>query len=404
MKKTTPWTWTPGLALIVGAFAAPTVHGSGFRIPEVSLSGLGEANAQVADDKEIGALAYNPAAMSYHAGRSATAGLVAIVPTLSVATATGTHDSENRSPVYVPNLYVMGPIAEPLTLGLAINAPFGLETRWPSGTFPAFSGPLAAAAPTLSKLEMVNVNPNVAFRTGDMSFAVGLDYYNVIDVALNTPALDMSGDGGDVGYNLAFMDVAGPLTFGASYRSAIDVDIEGTAVQSGVPRDAQTTLKLPWMFQIGARYRFNEALGLEFDVERTGWSQFDSIVITRAGAPTIASSNDWKDANAYRLGGAYDLSPQRQLRFGYTYDRTGQPDARFNARIPDADRHLFSIGVKQQLAGWALEAGYMYVKFVERTVMGGPYTPGGEPNGTIAYAGTYNASAHLVGLGLSRAF
>lgn len=400
---TTSKTWTMGAAL-VGALAAPTTYGSGFRIPEVSLSGLGEANAQVADDKEIGALAYNPAAMSYHAGRNATAGLVAIDPKPRVATASGTHDSENRSPVYAPNLYVMGHISEPVTLGLAVNAPFGLETKWPSGTFPTFSGPLAAAAPTLSKVEMVNVNPNVAFRAGDMSFAVGLDYYNVIDVALNTPVLDMSGDGADLGYNAAFMKVAGPLTLGASYRSAVDVGIEGTAVQSGVPRDAQTTLKLPWMFQIGARYRLSPALSLEFDVERTGWSRFDSIVITRAGAATITSTNDWKDANAYRLGGAYELSPQRQLRFGYTYDETGQPDARFNARIPDANRHLFGIGVKQQLAGWALEAGYTYVKFVERTVTGGPYTPGGDPNGTLAYAGTYNAAVHLVGLGVSRAF
>ena len=404
MKRTTPRTWKPGVAVIVGALVAPAAQGSGFRIPELSLSGLSEGNAQVADDKEIGALAYNPAAMSYHPGTHAAAGLVVIDPNLRVNTASGSHDSENRSPVYVPNFYAMGHAAESLTLGLAVNAPFGLETKWPSGTFPTFSGPLAPAAPTLSKVEMVNVNPNMAFRSGDMSFALGVDYYKVIDVALNTPALDMSGDGADWGYNVGFMNVAGPLTLGASYRSAVDVDIEGTAVQAGVPRGAQTTLKLPWMFQVGARYRFSPAFSLEFDVERTGWSQFDSIVITRDGASTITSTNDWKDANAYRLGGAYELSPQRQLRFGYSYDETGQPDDRFNARIPDADRHLFSIGIKQQLAGWALEAGYMYVKFVERTVTGGPYTPGGEPNGTTAYAGTYDADVHLVGLGLSRAF
>lgn len=394
----------PRIAVSLCALMASAAHGSGFRIPELSLSGLGQSNAQVADDKELGALPYNPAAMSYHEGENATAGLLFIDANLGVTTASGAHDSEGRSPAYVPNLYVMGHISEPLTWGLGINAPFGLETKWPSGTFPTFSGPLAAAAPTLSKVEMVNLNPNIAYRFGTTSVAFGLDYYNIIDVALNTPILDMSGDGADLGYNVAAMNVAGPMSVGASYRSAVDVDIEGTAVQSGVSSDAQTTLKLPWMFQIGARYRISAPFALEFDFERTGWSEFDSIVITRSSGTTITSTNNWKDANAYRLGGTYDLSPETQLRFGYTFDETGQTDAHYNARIPDADRHLLSVGVKQQVMGWALEAGYMYVKFEDRSVTGGTYTPGGDPNGTTAYRGDYDASVHLVGLGLSRKF
>lgn len=389
----------PGAAMVVGLLAGGQAQASGFRIPEVSISGLGQANAQVADDKAIGALPYNPAAMSYHAGTNATAGLVMIDPNLSVSNSTGTHDSEGRSPAYVPNMYVMGHITEPLTWGLAINAPFGLETKWPSGSFLP-----APVSPTLSKIEMVNINPNMAFRFGNTSIAVGVDYYNILDVNLNTATTDIHGDGADFGYNFAAMQIMGPVTLGASYRSGVDVDIDGKVNTT----DAKTTLKLPWMFQMGARYRISPPLALEFDFERTGWSKFDEIVITSAssGAVLVRSTNNWEDANAYRLGGSYDLSKTTQLRFGYTFDETGQTDSRFNARIPDADRHLLSFGIKQEVAGWDLEAGYMYVKFEDRTVANtAPFgTYGTDANGTTSYNGNYESSVHLLGLGVSRKF
>lgn len=396
--KQTNW-WARGAVTSVSVLLASTAQASGFRIPEVSLSGLGQSNAQVADDKEIGALPYNPAAMSFHEGTNATAGILMVDPNISVTTTTGTHDSEGRSPAYIPNLYIMGHITEPVTWGLAINSPFGLETKWPSGTFPL----PAAASPTLSKLEMVNINPNMALRFGNTSVALGVDYYNVLDVNLNTATADVYGDGAEFGYNLAAMHIVGPVTLGASYRSAITVDIDGKVNTL----DAKTELKLPWMFQMGARYRISAPLAVELDFERTGWSEFDEILITTSSPlVTIRSTNNWEDANAYRLGGSYDVGPNTQLRFGYTFDETGQPDSRFNARIPDADRHLLSVGVKQNVAGWGLEAGYMYVKFEDRTVTNtaplGTY--GSDANGTSAYNGTYEASVHLLGFGVSKKF
>lgn len=389
--------WAPCAAVAMCAFTAGAAQASGFRIPEVSLSGLGEANAQVADDKEIGALPYNPAAMSFHDGMNVTGGLLLFDPNISVTTSSGGHDSDGRSPAYIPNLYVMGHITQPLTWGVAINSPFGLETKWPSGTFPM----LGTSGPTLSKVEMVNINPNMALRLGNTSLAIGIDYYNVLDVNLNTATADIHGDGAEFGYNLAAMQIIGPVTLGASYRSAITVEIDGKVNTL----DARTDLKLPWMFQIGARYRISAPLAVEFDFERTGWSEFDEILITNSntGATLVRSTNNWKDANAYRLGGSYEVGPGTQLRFGYTFDETGQPDEHFNARLPDADRHLFSIGVKQKVMGWDAEAGYMYVKFDDRTVSSSTI-PTTDPNGTAAYNGTYEANVNIIGIGLSKKF
>jgi len=154
----------------------------------------------------------------------------------------------------------------------------------------------------------------------------------------------------------------------------------------------------------------NDALAVEVDWTRTGWSEFDKLVVESSadGQPLLRPDvNDWNDANAYRLGLTYKVLPATQLRFGYAYDETGQDDDHFSARVPDNDRHLFGVGVGQDLGGgWALEAAYMYVMFKDRDYRGSrPYAGlGTEINGTDAVAGDYEASANLIALEITKAF
>jgi len=121
----------------------------------------------------------------------------------------------------------------------------------------------------------------------------------------------------------------------------------------------------------------------------------------------ISDRNDWNDANAYRLGLTYDISPTTQLRFGYSYDRTGQEDEHFNTRVPDSDLHLFAIGVGQDFGqGWAVEAAYMYVRTEERKISSSiPCRQlGDEVNGSDAYDGKYNSSVNLLALEIRKSF
>ncbi|MDX1253421.1 MAG: porin [Gammaproteobacteria bacterium] len=229
------------------------------------------------------------------------------------------------------------------------------------------------------------------------------------EVKLNTHAAAINGDGGDLGWNAALMHVAGPWSFGASYRSAVTVAMDGKIDSPQVKSDISADLNLPWMAQIGVRYQATDNLGVEFDIERTGWKKFNQILVNSNanGAILVNNTNGWKSSNAYRLGITYDLNSGTQLRAGYARDLTGQGDDRFTARVPDADRNLFSVGLKQKLANdWAVEAAYMYVKFDDRdyasTVPFGTY--GTDPNGTSVYNGKYQSNAHLFGLGVTKKF
>jgi long-chain fatty acid transport protein len=415
------------LAGVLWLSGSPLAVASGFALPEVSAAGIGTANALVANPEEPGAFPYNSAAMGFHERSSLAVGGALIAPDFSVRTASGSHDSEGASWIGAPMIQGALALDERWRLGLSINAPFGLETRWALGTFPALSRPIPIAPgialpagldhPTQSKLEVIATSPSVAYKVSDeLSVAAGVDHYYAREATLNTFVTHLSGDGDAWGWNLSALFRHGPWSFGAAYRSKATVDIDGevrvsdpTLLALGRPASQQASvdLDLPWRLQLGVRYAVNADLAVEFDWSRTGWSAFDKLVVeSNSGTEIKNDTNQWDDTNAYRLGLTYRIQPKTQLRLGYTYDETGQSDDYFSGRVPDNDRHLFSLGVGHELAqGWSLDAGYMYVRFKDRRFRGDrPYVPGREVNGSAGLDGDYEGAAHLIGVELRKTF
>ena len=399
--------------------ALQQAHASGFSLPETSIAGIGLSNALVANPDELGAFVYNPAAMAFHDGSSITLGAMCVVPNLSVDTSTGSHDSGGKDLVGVPMFFGALRIGSDWTLGLGASSPFGLETKWDLGTFPTLSAPETAPLhPTKSELKLLAITPTVAYRINEnASISGGFDYYAATSLSFNTESIDIKGDGGDYGWNLGFLYNLGKWSFGASYHSHTELAIKGKfqafePAGPGTAVPAKANLDLPWRLQAGVRYEASDDLAVEFDITRTGWSDFDTIVIEATGllpggTVLTTSSNEWDDSNAYRLGLSYQLNPKTQLRFGYSFDKTPQDDDHFSARVPDADRQLFSLGVDYDLGeGWGVDAGYMYVRFKDRDYRGSvPFgTYGSDPNGTDAYDGDYSAHVHLFGVGMRKEF
>lgn len=417
-----------------GIFAAvgsnTTAVASGFAVPEISVAGIGTANALVANPEELGAIPYNPAAMGFHDGGSLAIGATVIGPSFSVTNATGEHDSQGADWLAAPMIQAAVKINDSWYAGLGFNSPFGLETRWAIGTFPALTGTLpspplppgtpASPQPTQSMLGILDFVPALTYRVNEqLSVSAGADIYWAKEAQLNSSLTNLSGDGTGWGFNLSALYARDSWSIGASFHSAATVKVEGNYAPlnytllaiGGLPmaQTASLDLNLPSRLQIGARYKISPKLAVELDWARTGWSSFDTIKVVGGLTGTILEDqNQWDDANAYRLGITYQMLPNTRLRFGYSYDQTGQGDDYFSARVPDSDRQLFGVGVGHDLGdGWQLDAGYMYVMFEDRNYSGSrPYNPAepGEVNGTSAIAGDYKAHANLIGLELSKAF
>ena len=404
---------------------------SGFRIPEYSIAGMSLSNAVVANTEVKGAMTYNPAVMSMQEERrSAAIGFMNIMLDLHVRPENGVAtDSQGDDSVTVPNFYYMSKVSPNWAWGLGLQAPFGLETKWPAGTFQLFSASpplpavIAGLEPETSKLEVANLTPNVSYRLNENnSVSIGINYYDVRKLIFNTQAIEINGSGDDFGYTLAYIYKRDAWSFGATYRSEVKVTADGSITAGGITADASAEIEFPAMLQIGLRNQVNPQLAIEFDIERTYWSSFDVIEIhhqhpAQSAPPPntipspITNTNNWTDVNAYRLAATYQLANAWQLRFGYTFDETPQPDEYFSARIPDADRQLFSFGVSYKPNSWEFEAGIMYVKFDDRTInqpdntfFGNVLSGNPEANGTDAYNGTYESSATIIGIGFTKTF
>lgn len=386
--------------LLCGTFAT-TALASGFRLPEISVAGTSLSNAVVANPDLPGALPYNPAAASFQKQGELIVGVVMVQPDISADPEIGNaSSSQNSDVIAIPNFFAAGKLSGNWSWAMGMNAPFGLETQWKDETFGAFNGATDAFEPEHSKIEMVNINPNIAYRFGNTSVAVGVDNYQVRNLTFNTQALNISGSGQDYGWNIGLLHVQNNWSVGLSYRSSVEVTIDGTVDPTALGplpiSAAKAKIEFPSMLQVGARYKVNKKLAVEFDVEQTGWSSFDTINIDHSspGIPNpIVSENKWDDAIAYRLSSTYELSPTNQLRFGYAYDETPGNDEFFSARVPGNDRQTISLGLGHQQNGWTMEFAYMYVKADDRKINTGDF-----------FDGDYKLSAHLIGIGVNTHF
>lgn len=382
---------------------------SGFRLPELSITGTALSSAVVANPDLPGALPYNPATMAFQKEGRVIAGVVFIRPDISVDPDLGTaSDSQGDDTHPAPNVFVTKHIDNKWSWGVGINAPFGLETKWKDETFPAFSGPAADPfEPEHSKLKMLNINPNVAYQlNANTSASFGIDNYRVLNLIFNTQDINIDGSGDGYGWNIGLLHTHKNWSLGLSYRSSVKVTIDGTLDATATPppftdptkRDAQAKIEFPSLLQIGGRYKVDDKLAIELDIEKTGWSSFDVVEINHSSQNAfipnpIPSESNWKNAIAYRLGATYELSPNNQLQAGYAYDKTPSNDEFFTARLPGNDRQTLSFGLAHELANWNIELAYMYVKADDRII-----------NVTGAYDGNYKLSAHLFGVGVSTQF
>ena len=137
------------------------------------------------------------------------------------------------------------------------------------------------------------------------------------------------------------------------------------------------------------RYAVNDKLTLNAQVNRIGWSEFDAIRVAygAAGGDTIVQ--DYKDVTTGAIGFDYVANDRVTFRGGVGYDPTPTQDGERTARIPDADRWLFSGGVSVKATdAVTVDTGLTYIAFSDSDIS----------SNHTAYAGTAAATtSHLRG-------
>ncbi len=359
------------------------VRGAGLGIFEQGAKAMGMAGAFTAQADDPSALFHNVGGLAFLNQRAFQTGLTAISVSASefqgAAPFPGPGVIERSEPLLSapPHFYWVEPLGatENWTFGLAVNSPFGLSTKWND---PEFSGRFLSVK---GSLELFDINPNLGWR---VSPKVGVGFglvarFSQVELVRNLPqvnpftaraediarvTLESDLDSG-LGFQLGVLVRASPrFSWGLSYRSRIKTDYSGDGrfvqiptgspefdalVAASLPFDRSlpisTTIELPAQASFGVGVAISPEWLVELDVNWSGWSSFDEVVVDFKGAlPPIRIGQGWKDAHNYRLGFELTTSKGTQWRFGGLFDETPQPLETIGPLLPDGDRRGVSLG------------------------------------------------------------
>jgi long-chain fatty acid transport protein len=387
-----------GLAAIVAA--AAEALGSGFQLRENSAAALGNAFAGAAVSGEDPSIAANnPAGMTALSGNPVSGNLSVVIPSASFS---GSAFNAARQPISggnggdaggaqsVPALYAIYDAAADLKFGLAVTAPFGLNSQYDSGWVGRYQA-------IKSGLEVVNINPSIAYRLTDwLSIGGGPAIQRAsaeLTSAINSTAVAhlanpllpagfvlpdgfvrVTGDSWSVGYNLGVLAQILPGTrLGASYRSQIGHRLEGSgfvtvpAPLSADPRfhstPTQTDLKTPGIVSLAASQQIAPDIVLLAEVQWTNWGVVKNLRVQRPdGSSLIEQPEEWHRTWFGSIGASWHPDPNWTLRGGFAFDATPVRDQFRTARLPDADRYWLAVGLGYRCAAnLRFDAAYVHI-------------------------------------------
>ncbi|MBA3849608.1 MAG: hypothetical protein C0502_06385 [Opitutus sp.] len=385
------------IAFLAGATGASA---SGTRVGFKDAFATARGNAFVATADNPSALYYNPAGITQLAGAQFAANIYQVAVS-SDFTGPGGSASMNDDPVSVPALYATwNPSDAPWAYGVALYAPFGLETEWPAGS------PLRTFA-LKNEQSYVTYNFTGAWQVSP-EFSLGLSLtYNRVETDLNralgflapNDRFRFEGDGDAIGVNLGLLwKINGRHQFGLSYSHRTKVKLKGTS--STIPlipsEAADATFEFPEVLILGWSFRPTPAWNLEVNLDWTNWDRLKTVVINKPSGATPIPFN-WESGFFYEFGATRYFSNGLNVSAGYTFTGNSTPDSTYTPAVPDGDRHFFSLGAGYHARNFSVDLAWQYADGGTRRVVGSPPSLiGATADG--AYDNSINAVSLSVGM------
>jgi long-chain fatty acid transport protein len=421
------------LAALMLAVGVP-VHASGFLLFEQGAKGMGMGGAFTAQADDPSALFHNVAGIAFQKERDFLAGFTWYNGSVDFEGAApfpgpGVTEKTESLSEFPPHFYWVEPVGRTWTFGLGLNAPFGLSVDWADKD--DFTG---RAISTFSGLTAIDLNPSLGWQaTPKLGIGFGViarfsdvelenrqfatDFFTGAQAEVAKSRLEGGRDEG-FGWNLGILHRwNNSFSWGLSYRSTMEIDYSGQLTLNQIPTNnplfdallqqflpfdqgvpGKTAIEFPDIASLGLAFALSPSWLMEVDVNWTGWSTFDKLVVEvnsptlPDGTPTIEDLElvqDWDDVFQYRLGLRWNSSQKSQWRFGYIYDETPQPEKSVSPVLPDSNRNDFTFGYGHQGGRISWDLAVMYVLWDDRTVSL-------SPESEVPYFGTYSQEAWLL--------
>jgi long-chain fatty acid transport protein len=411
---------------------AGQAHAAGFYLQEQSVKGAGRAYSGEVADQGVSSLWWNPAAIA-RSGREAYVGLHAVFVDATVENkgSTITYPGGTTLPVQgeprgfnpiqngvAPNFAIAMPVGDRFALGLSVAAPFNFTTEYRNNSWARYDA-------LTSRLTTADLQLTGAMKVTDwLDLGVGVSgQYTDAKLSTAYPNLSplladgvsqLSGDGWDFGWTVGAQAHLGAVTLGASYRSAVEHDLDGRVLVmglvgplAGANRDVSGSAKFttPWIATLGGRWQATDKLVLNAQVQRIGWSEFDAIEVNFAGGGESLRQG-YKDVTSGGVGLDYAVNDRLTLRAGVQYDPTPTPDGDRTARVPDGDRWLYGVGATGKVTdSLQVDAALAYIDFDKSAIAHDTVFYDGTPAATTTrLRGEVQGEGYVMSLGLRKTF
>jgi len=407
---------------------------AGFALSEQSASGMGNAFAgEAAVAQDASTVFSNPAGMSFLPGPQVLVGVAitdfsvkfsnngSSIPAL--ATLTGSQpggNGGNAGGVFVPPVfYAALPLGDRVSVGLAVNVPFGLKTEYDDTWIGRFQG-------IESKLTAINYNPAVAYKiTDSISVGVGVNYQflqtdltNAVATPLGEGVTGITAQDGAWGWNVgAIWQATSDTRIGVSYRSRLNYELQGTVntkvASTGIPVPggsfaASADVTFPDILSLGVTQKLGDTWDVLGGVTFTHWDVVQQINIVNTATNATAQQLIANFRNAWRLslGVNNHLSETWMLRGGLAWDQTPVQDQFRTVRLPDNDRYWLAVGVGYRPSkNLAFDVGYTYIWFPTASINMTQTQPGvSSALGTSTVIGEYKNFANTLAVQVSYTF
>ncbi len=368
------------LALVLFFILCPQLgHAQALRFQPQSAAAAGQGNAFVAQADDASAIHYNPAGLSQVNGVQVVTGTTLVGGSVKFTSPTGI-DSRgdfggtvaNPPPSYSYVSANLGSLGldrlSNVTIGLGLNSPYGLNTRYP------LDGPFNTVV-TSAALPLIAIKPTVAYKINDqLAIGVSADIYTFASFMgqghaeqkqVGTGGASIEANGKGTGAGATFSLLYTPLrnsdgkpiaSIGLVYRTQAVVPLNGSLLVNGAKvADASTSLVLPQIYTgaiaIWPVRTSEREWKVELDVEYVEWKSNRNLDIHLSSGGVIPQPQQWNSVPVVAIGTEYKwLNPSWlphwdvAVRSGYTRTENPVPDTTFNPATISLSANTLSIG------------------------------------------------------------
>lgn len=419
----TPSALKKTVLLLGTAFAAASVHASGYHFGTQSVNAQSTANAAAAEAADASTIFYNPAGLTKLDSSQISVNANIVLPSIhyeadSATDFTGLPVQGSKSgkitkTTVAPHIYGAYKVNDNLTVGLGVYVPFGSATEYEKDSVLRHNiNKLGLTSIAVEPVAAWKLNERHSFGAGIIAQHTSAELRKYADWGImekakalkETPPnptkaaqikadghADVKGSDWGFGYQLAWMwDINDRARVGVNYRSKVSHTLKGDAewaadgaaakamwstmlAANGYTANEKARVKIvtPESLSVHGMYKVSDKADLFGDVTWTRHSRFDKAELVFEKEKTIVNGKsdrttitpNWRNTYKVGFGGSYQISEPLQLRAGIAFDKSPvrNADYRMNS-LPDGNRIWFSAGMKYHIGkNHVVDAAYTHI-------------------------------------------